>query len=282
MSDIGPDASRRRAVFLDVDGTYAVHGAAPAGHVAVVRAARDAGNLVFLCTGRPLSMLPQHLLDAGFDGLVAAGGAYALLGDEVLLDIRFPADLAALTVRVMDGHGTAYLLEAPEAVYAATGSVARLKEAFGAHLAEEPDATSVVTDIFASVRVVPDTAAVSFAKVSVVASDVSVWRLGTDIGEQVAVLPTSIPALGDSAGEIFLPGVHKARGMEAIATRLGLAREDVIGFGDGLNDLEMLEYAGVGVAIEGSDERVLAVADRTAAGPEQEGLVQAFAELGLV
>jgi hydroxymethylpyrimidine pyrophosphatase-like HAD family hydrolase len=70
--------------------------------------------------------------------------------------------------------------------------------------------------------------------------------------------------------------------MEAIATRLGLAREDVIGFGDGLNDLEMLEYAGVGVAIEGSDERVLAVADRTAAGPEQEGLVQAFAELGLV
>ena len=111
MSDIGPDVSRRRAVFLDVDGTYAVHGAAPAGHVAVVRAARDAGNLVFLCTGRPLSMLPEHLLDAGFDGLVAAGGAYALLGDEVLLDIRFPADLAALTVAVMDGYGTAYLLE---------------------------------------------------------------------------------------------------------------------------------------------------------------------------
>jgi len=105
--------------------------------------------------------------------------------------------------------------------------------------------------------------------------------LGAEVGEQLAVLPSSVPALGEEAGEIFLAGVHKAVGMEAIVRRLGLARGDVIGFGDGLNDLEMLEYAGVGVAIEGSHERLLAVADRTAAGPEVEGLVQAFAELGL-
>ena len=62
-------------------------------------------------------MVPAPLLAAGFDGVVAAGGAYAVLGEEVLLDIRFPADLAARTVEVMDGYGVTYLLEAPEAVY---------------------------------------------------------------------------------------------------------------------------------------------------------------------
>lgn len=281
MTDTETPSPRRRAVFLDVDGTYAVFGAAPAGHVAAVRAARDAGHLVFLCTGRPMSMVPAHLLAAGFDGVVAAGGAYAVLGDEVLLDIRFPADLAARTVEVMDSYGVTYLLEAPEAVYTAPGTEEQLRQAYRAHLADAPSATTVVSDILASVRPVPAAGAVSFAKVSVVVSSVPVEQLGAEVGEQLAVLPSSVPALGEEAGEIFLADVHKAVGMDAIVRRLGLAREDVIGFGDGLNDLEMLEYAGVGVAIEGSHERLLAVADRTAAGPEVEGLVQAFAELGL-
>ena len=281
MTDTETPSPRRRAVFLDVDGTYAVFGAAPAGHVAAVRAARDAGHLVFLCTGRPMSMVPAHLLAAGFDGVVAAGGAYAVLGDEVLLDIRFPADLAARAVEVMDAYAVAYLLEAPDAVYTAPGTTELLRQAYGAHLAEVPAGSTVVNDIFASVRVVPDGATVSFAKVSVVVSAVPVTQLGAELGDQVAVLPSSVPALGQDAGELFLADVHKAVGMDAIVRRLGLAREDVIGFGDGLNDLEMLEYAGVGVAIEGSHERLLAVADRTAAGPEVEGLVQAFAELGL-
>ena len=62
---------------------------------------------------------------------------------------------------------------------------------------------------------------------------------------------------------------------------LGSRAEDVVAFGDGLNDVEMLEYAGAGVAIEGSAAPVLAAADRTAAPPAEQGLVAAFAELGL-
>jgi hydroxymethylpyrimidine pyrophosphatase-like HAD family hydrolase len=60
-----------------------------------------------------------------------------------------------------------------------------------------------------------------------------------------------------------------------------MGREDVVAVGDGANDVEMLEFAGVGIAVEGADEAVLAVADRTVPGPDDEGLVQAFADLGL-
>ncbi len=112
-------------------------------------------------------------------------------------------------------------------------------------------------------------------------SPVPVDTLAHEMGHEVDALPSSIPGMGDSSGELFMRGVHKAVGIRAVVERLGLAREDVIGIGDGPNDVEMLEYAGVGVAIEGSDPRVLAVADRTAAGPEHEGLVAAFAELSL-
>ncbi|WP_062004977.1 MULTISPECIES: HAD family hydrolase [Arthrobacter] len=63
------------AVFLDVDGTYADYGVVPDAHVRAVRSARAAGHKVFLCTGRPVSMLPEHILEAGFDGLIASAGA---------------------------------------------------------------------------------------------------------------------------------------------------------------------------------------------------------------
>ncbi len=69
--------------------------------------------------------------------------------------------------------------------------------------------------------------------------------------------------------------------MEVVAERFGLERQQLVAFGDGLNDLEMLEHAGVSVAIEGSPPELLAVAHRVAAGPEEEGLAAAFAALGL-
>jgi hydroxymethylpyrimidine pyrophosphatase-like HAD family hydrolase len=75
--------------------------------------------------------------------------------------------------------------------------------------------------------------------------------------------------------------MNKSVGMLAVAERLGLDIANVYAFGDGLNDLEMLASAGTGVAIEGADPRVLAVADRTCPGPDRAGLVGAFEELGL-
>ena len=118
--------TRRRAVFLDIDGTYAVRGVVPPGHVAAVRAVRDAGHLVFLCTGRPLSMVPPRMLEAGFDGIIAGAGGYVLVGDVVLADRRFPADLGARLVAALDRHDVAYVLEAPDALYGPPDVGARL------------------------------------------------------------------------------------------------------------------------------------------------------------
>lgn len=273
--------TRRRAVFLDIDGTYAVGGVVPAGHLAAVQGARRAGHLVFLCTGRPRSLVPAHILAAGFDGLVAGGGAYVLVGDEVLADRRFPPALAARTVAVLDHHDVAYLLEAPDATYAPAGRLERVEQVLVSHLAGPSARRGTSDDPLAMLRVVQDHATVSFGKVTCLDSPVPVERLGAEIGA-VAVLPSSIPGLDGTAGELFLPGVHKALGAQLVARHLGLAREDVVGIGDGVNDLEMLQYAGTGIAIEGADARLLAVADRTAPGPEREGLVTAFTQLGLI
>ncbi|MEV7134111.1 HAD family hydrolase [Arthrobacter sp. NPDC093128] len=271
-----------RAIFLDVDGTYADYGVVPDGHVRAVQAARKAGHRVFLCTGRPVSMLPPSILAAGFDGLVASAGAYAEVAGTVLVDRRFPADLAARTVRALDAHDAVYVLEAQEALHVPPAALERLRAILDAHFEQAPEGPVGSSDILRAVRTTSNRADVPFAKVSVFDSPVAMESLVGEIGGDVAVVANSVADEGRHAGELYQRGISKADGVAAVAAHLGIAQADTIAVGDGANDLEMIAYAGVGIAIEGSLPELVALADRTAAPPRQEGLVAAFAELGLI
>jgi Cof subfamily protein (haloacid dehalogenase superfamily) len=273
--------SSARLVFLDFDGTYAQHGLVPAGQVAAVREARAAGHRVFLCTGRPKSMIPDGVLDE-LDGFVAAAGGYVELDGEVLLDQRFPAALATSAVRVLDEQGIAYLLEAPEAVYGPPGVDRRLAGLLGHLSASRTPEREGPVDILASLVMSDDLSTTSFGKVTYFDSPLPGDALIARIGDGLGVLPSSIPDMGDTAGEIHLLSVHKAVGLQVVADHLGVDIARTVAAGDGLNDLEMLAFAGVGIAIEGSDPRVLAAADMVAPRPQHDGLRVAFAELGLL
>ncbi len=275
------EGSGQRLVFLDFDGTYAHHGVVPDAHVDAVRAARSAGHRVMLCTGRPRSMIPASVLTE-LDGFVAAAGGFVEIAGDVVVDHRFPPELAARVVTLLDDHDVAYLLEAPEALYGPPGVDRRLTDLLARHLrsTDRPEREGPL-DILAALRMSADLTGASFGKVTCFDSPEPVLSLAEQIGPELSALPSSIPDMGDSAGEIFLSWVHKAVGMQAVLGHLGIDVADVIAIGDGLNDIEMLEFASTAVAIQGSNPRVIAVADRVVPGPDRAGLVVAFAELGL-
>ena len=83
-----------------------------------------------------------------------------------------------------------------------------------------------------------------------------------------AFLTTSLPYML----EIGNPEVTKGSGLAFVAERLGLALDRVVAFGDGENDVELLEAAGFGVAVEGGHPRLRAIADTTCLGPAEEGV----------
>jgi Cof subfamily protein (haloacid dehalogenase superfamily) len=74
--------------------------------------------------------------------------------------------------------------------------------------------------------------------------------------------------------EFASPDVTKASGLEFLAQRLGFRRERTVAFGDGENDVELLEWAGYGVAVANAHERVLAVADLVCPSVDEEGVAQ--------
>ncbi|MDX6513957.1 MAG: hypothetical protein QOE36_3461 [Gaiellaceae bacterium] len=74
--------------------------------------------------------------------------------------------------------------------------------------------------------------------------------------------------------ELAAPGVTKAAGLEFVAEREGFARERTVAFGDGENDVELLEWAGYGVAVDNAHARVKKVADLVCPSVEEEGVAQ--------
>jgi len=76
--------------------------------------------------------------------------------------------------------------------------------------------------------------------------------------------------------EFASPEVSKGTGLAFVAEHLGFAAEETVAFGDGENDVELLEWAGFGVAVANAHRRVLDVADWVCPSAQEEGVAQAI------
>ena len=62
----------------------------------------------------------------------------------------------------------------------------------------------------------------------------------------------------------------------------GIRPEEAMAFGDGENDMEMLQLAGIGVAMGNAEEQVKAIADYVTADIDEDGIAKALAHFGLI
>ncbi len=88
-------------------------------------------------------------------------------------------------------------------------------------------------------------------------------------------LPRWHPAFTD----IVAAGNSKAVGMEAICRHYGIRQDETIAFGDGGNDIEMLQWAGTGIAMGNADDSVKRHADLVTTDVDNEGIEQAVKQL---
>jgi len=69
-------------------------------------------------------------------------------------------------------------------------------------------------------------------------------------------------------------GVSKASALSDVGDRLGIGAEDVLAIGDGFNDVEMLEWAGRGVAMGHAPDRLKDIADDVTGTVHEDGLAR--------
>jgi len=78
--------------------------------------------------------------------------------------------------------------------------------------------------------------------------------------------------------EITTKGVDKAESVDKLVNSLGMKKEDTICCGDGFNDLTMVQYGGVGVAMDNAQQIVKDNADYITASCDEDGIVQVIKE----
>jgi hydroxymethylpyrimidine pyrophosphatase-like HAD family hydrolase len=85
-----------------------------------------------------------------------------------------------------------------------------------------------------------------------------------------------------SVGEISDPAVNKGNAIRALCHHLGMTTDCCIAFGDSMNDSEMLQTAGIGVAMGNAPDAVKALADLVCDRCECDGIAKALKQLDLI
>ncbi len=268
-----------KLIFLDIDGTIVAPGThAPSDKVMeAVHDAQKNGHRVFLCTGRNLS-LTRPILDKGFDGSVCSAGTYVFYRDDVIVNNPMTAAQRDLILEVTRRTGIACMLETIDAAYAEDGALNPLEKTPDNSEAqrlkrlqflpfEAYDGKPVYTVPF----VCPPEGDFDTAK----------KELENDFNFCIYTPDT---AFGKNSvnGELFIKGFNKATGIIRICERLGVPAEDTIGFGDSMNDYEMMSAVGTSVCMENGCDEIKAISNMICPPVEKDGLVEGFKMLGLI
>jgi hydroxymethylpyrimidine pyrophosphatase-like HAD family hydrolase len=256
-------------VATDVDGTLLD----PDDRVSP-RAAAVIGRLVaagvgfVLVTGRPPRWIPPVVAELPVARLaVCANGAalYDAADDQVIwtrtLDPATLLELAEAVAEVLPGSGLAVERVGGSAD---DSSVAQfVAEKAYVHAWPNPDHAPAERP-----ELLGQPAVKMLARAPGLSSDAMVAALAPVVGDR-ADLTFSHPR---GLIEMSPPGVTKATGLEEVARRLGVGAADVVAFGDMPNDLEMLRWAGHGVAMGNAHPALLDVADEITATNGDDGL----------
>lgn len=79
--------------------------------------------------------------------------------------------------------------------------------------------------------------------------------------------------------EVLTKGVNKAFGLEKLAKELNIQPSEIAAIGDAANDIEMLEYAGLTIAMGNASEEVKAISDIVTDTNENNGVIKAIDKL---
>ncbi|WP_411334946.1 Cof-type HAD-IIB family hydrolase [Metabacillus indicus] len=84
------------------------------------------------------------------------------------------------------------------------------------------------------------------------------------------------------ATDILPFGGSKAEGIKKLIERLNISKENVYAFGDGLNDLEMIKFAGTGVAMGNAVSELKEIADEITTSVDEDGILNGLKKTGLL
>lgn len=255
-----------RAAFFDIDGTLLPFEdeALPRSTVRALRALREKGIRIYIATGRPPVHLPllKALQEVEFDGYVTMNGQYCYEGDTVLHECTIPTEsLVNLLPYANENNISVGFIEKD---YAYFNLINDLSAPFTEHFQQGLD------DPQKRLGTYPVYQLSAFLKPEYEA-------------EFLQHCPGCLAVRwSDEFADVFPQGGGKPAGLKAVLAHHGWDASQCIAFGDGDNDVTMLQYAGIGVAMGNARPNVQAAADYVTASDREDGIEKALQHFGIL
>ena len=92
----------------------------------------------------------------------------------------------------------------------------------------------------------------------------------------------AVTSWNDTGIDIIPRGGGKSAGIHKFMEEYGIERSEIMAFGDGENDIDMLQFAGIGVAMGNAGDKVKAAADYVTDSVDANGIENALRHFGLL
>ncbi|MFF0338956.1 HAD family hydrolase [Kribbella sp. NPDC004875] len=257
-----------RLIATDLDGTLVrSDGTVSDRTLTAVRSAQRAGSVFVMVTARP----PRWLHD--LTDLVGAHGVAIVANGAILYDVP---RRQAIRTRLID---PAIALDVAQAIRAAIPDVQfaiERPDRYGqepVYLNRWPKPADTL--IAAVEELVAEPAAKLLVRHPSLQADELLALVSPLVGQRV----TASHSGGHGLVEISASGVSKAAMLADFAASQGISAAETIAFGDSVNDLPMLAWAGTSYGMANAHPEVLAVVDRTAPANDEDGVAAVLEEL---
>lgn len=230
-----------KAVFFDIDGTLiAMNKGVQKIHEPVAEALKNlqcAGHKIFLATGRPFGFLDETLLEPGFDGFITCNGAAVIFEGKLIVSKPIDQKIVLETVQKLREHDLEYVLEGcPELYFPKPSPV---MEDFLFNRVGIPQNQNVIRK-FDLEKIARD----RVYKIESKSDNPIAGDFYQDMIENTPGMTGVLDPFHHRNLEFYSAAVTKGSGILAVLRHLGIEVSESYAFGDGLNDLEMMQTAG--------------------------------------
>lgn len=257
-----------KILFLDIDGTVLRpdHTIEESTKTAV-KTAKQKGIEVFLATGRPLHEVADIAEALNIESFIGYNGAYAVFQDKVIFDRPLKKETIEHFLHMAKKHGHEMVLYTNEKNYYTSME------------------STIVTNFIDKFQLKKNEA----YHPSIRDSILGVTIMGADdekiadyrSEEDLHFSQVNVSGLEDCY-DVIRDSVNKGIAISEILKLTSLPKESAVAFGDGLNDKEMLQSVGTGIAMGNAHPLLFDYAAMSTTSVTDSGIYNGLVKLGIV
>lgn len=242
----------KKIVFFDIDGTLidsmnGIKEISPRVKEEIKDIQKN-GDYAFIATGRPYGFLPKTILEFGFDGFILANGAHIIINNKTIYSDAIDKEFIKYLVDQLEDNNVQYVLQGEKYCY--------MKK----HFNDFHDYLNKVEVPKIYIKDEYDCNALEIHKVEMLCADDEMEGLCLNIIKQNPKCDY-FSSINKRAIEVYVKKNTKSKAILKAIDYLNIPIENTFAFGDGKNDMDMLQEVACGIAMHNASDEVKSIAD---------------------